>query len=182
MHPDAKRILLTEEKIKERVEELGRQISLDYKGKDLLVVGILKGAIIFMSDLVRQLEGSVGYDFMAVSSYGTSTESSGVVRILKDLDQSIEGRHVLIVEDIIDSGLTLNYLMDNLKSRNPKSLEICALLDKPERRKVKVKAKYIGFSIEDEFVVGYGLDFSERYRNNPFIFVLDPSVYEGWHS
>lgn len=177
MHPDAREILFTVEEIQAKVKELGEQISKDYAGKDLLVIGILKGAVLFVSDLIRNLSINASIDFMAVSSYGASTESSGVVRILKDLEQSIEDKNLLIVEDIIDSGLTLNYLMENLKSRNPKSIKICSLLDKPERRKVNVKADYNGFSIPDEFVVGYGLDYNEKYRNVPFIFILKPEVY-----
>ena len=179
MHPDAKEILFTEEELKIKVKELGDAISNDYRGKDLLVIGILKGAVIFMADLVRNLSINASIDFMAVSSYGASTESSGVVRILKDLDQSIEGKNILIVEDIIDTGLTLKYLIENLKSRNPASVKVCTLLDKPSRRSVAVKANYNGFSIPDEFVVGYGLDYNERYRNVPFVFVLKPEVYAG---
>lgn len=179
MHPDAREILFSEEEIKVKVKELGDAISKDYQGKDLLVIGILKGAVIFMADLVRNLSINASIDFMAVSSYGASTESSGVVRILKDLEQSIEGKNILIVEDIIDTGLTLKYLLENLKSRNPASIKVCTLLDKPSRRSVDVKANYNGFSIPDEFVVGYGLDYDEKYRNVPFVFVLKPEVYSG---
>lgn len=179
MHPDGERILLTEEQIRVRVAEIGRQISIDYNGKEVLVTGILKGAMIFLADLVRSITVPTCFDFMAVSSYGSSTKSSGVVRILKDLDQSIEGRHVLIVEDIIDTGLTLNYLLDNLKSRGPASLKVCTLLDKPSRRVAEVKIDYNGFSIPDEFVVGYGLDYNEHYRNFPYVMVLSPRVYKG---
>lgn len=178
MHPEGERILLTEEKIRVRVKELGAEISRDYTGKELLVVGILKGAAIFLADLVRCITVPVFFDFVAVSSYGSSTKSSGVVRFLKDLDYSIEGRHVLIVEDIIDTGLTLNYLVDNLKSRRPASLKVCTLLDKPSRRKVPVEVHYNGFIIPDEFVVGYGLDYNERYRNFRHIMVLNPRVYK----
>lgn len=179
MHPDGDRILLSEDEIRAKVAELGKWISRDYEGKELLVIGILKGAMIFLADLVRYITVPVGFDFMAVSSYGSSTKSSGAVRILKDLDRSIEGRHVLIVEDIIDTGLTLNYLVDNLKSRGPASLKICTLLDKPSRREAPVEIDYNGFSIPDEFVVGYGLDYNERYRNFPYIMVLSPRVYKG---
>ncbi|MBO8137161.1 MAG: hypoxanthine phosphoribosyltransferase [Desulfotomaculum sp.] len=179
MHPDVQKILLSEEQIRERVKELGQQISQDYHAREVLVVGILKGAMIFLADLVRNLSVSTYFDFMAVSSYGSGTKSSGAVRILKDLDKSIEGKHVLIVEDIVDTGLTLKYLVENLKSRNPESLKICTLLDKPDRRTVDVQVDYTGFTIPNEFVVGYGLDFDERYRNLPYIAVLKPEVYQG---
>ncbi len=179
MHPDGERILFTGEQIQARVAGLGAEISSDYKDKELLVIGILKGAIIFLSDLVRSITVPLYYDFMAVSSYGSSTESSGVVRILKDLNQSIENCHVLIVEDIVDTGLTLNYLVENLKSRGPASLKVCTLLDKPSRRKVPVKIDYNGFTVPDEFLVGYGLDYNGRYRNFPYIMVLSRRVYEG---
>jgi len=178
MHPDGQRILLSEEEISRKVKALGKQISEDYAGKELLVIGILKGALIFMGDLVRQITVPVSLDFMAVSSYGTSTESSGAVRILKDIERSIEDKHVLIIEDIIDTGLTLNYLLENLRSRKPASVKVCTLLDKPERRKTQVVADYNGFEIPDEFVVGYGLDYAERYRNIPYIMVLKQEVYE----
>ncbi len=177
MEGNIERILITEQQIRDKVRELGEIITEDYKDKDLLVVGVLKGAVLFMGDLVKNIRLPLVMDFMAVSSYGSSTETSGVVRILKDLDNTIEGMDVLIVEDIIDSGLTLNYLYENLKSRGPKSIRICALLDKPERRKVDVKVDYVGFVIEDEFVVGYGLDFSEKYRNLPEICVLKSQDY-----
>lgn len=177
LHPDADRVLLGESEIKNRVAELGAAISRDYAGQELIVVGILKGAMIFMADLVRALDISARLDFMVVSSYGTTSKSSGVVRILKDLEQSVEGRHLIIVEDIVDSGLTLNYLAANLKSRGPASLKICTLLDKPERRQVKVQLDYNGFVIPDEFVVGYGLDYNEKYRNLREIIVLKREVY-----
>lgn len=177
MENDLAKILLSEEQIKDKVTELGSKISKDYAGQDLLVVGILKGAVIFMSDLIREIAIPINIDFMAVSSYGKSTESSGAVRILKDLDTSIEGRNVLIVEDIVDTGLTLKYLMENLESRNPKSVKICTFLNKPERRKVEIEAQYNGFIIPDEFVVGYGLDFSEKYRNLPYVGILKPEAY-----
>lgn len=178
MIAEAERIMFSQEAIAAKVRELGIEISRDYKGEEILVVGILKGAAIFMSDLVRSIACPVAFDFMAVSSYGVSTESSGVVRIIKDLDRSIEGKHLLIVEDVVDTGLTLNYLVENLKSRNPASLKLCSLLDKPSRRKVKVKADYLGFEIPDEFVVGYGLDYAEHFRNLPYIAVLKKEVYQ----
>lgn len=179
MHPDCERILLREEEISAKVQELAAQISRDYKDKELMVVGILKGSVIFLADLVRNITIPTRFDFMAVSSYGASSKSSGVVRILKDLDSGIENRHVLIVEDIVDSGLTLSYLLDNLETRGPASLKICTLLDKPSRRVVNVDVHYNGFKIEDHFVVGYGLDYNERYRNLPYIMVLSPNVYKG---
>ncbi len=178
MHPDVQKIMLSEEEINKRVQELGWQISQDYQGESILVVGILKGAMIFLADLVRSISVPTYFDFMAVSSYGSSTVSSGAVRILKDLEKSIEGKHVIIVEDIVDTGLTLNYLVDNLLSRGPKTLKICTLLDKPDRRTVDVKIDYNGFTIPDEFVVGYGLDYNERYRNLPYIAVLKPEIYQ----
>jgi hypoxanthine phosphoribosyltransferase len=171
------KILITEEQIKSKVKELGQLITQDYQGKDLLVVCILKGAMLFMADLVREIKVPLDIDTMVVSSYGTSTKSSGVVRILKDLDESIENRHILIVEDIVDTGLTLKYLKDNIFSRGPKSVKICSFLDKPEHRKVNIKPDYLGYSIPDEFVVGYGLDYAEKYRNLPYVAVLDPKVY-----
>jgi hypoxanthine phosphoribosyltransferase len=149
----------------------------EYKGKDLLVVGILKGCMLFLSDLVRAIELPLAMDFMVVSSYGSATKSSGVVRILKDLEREIEGKDVLIIEDIVDTGLTLSYLIENFKTRNPKSVKVCSLLDKPDRRMVQVDIEYVGFKIPDEFVVGYGLDYSEIYRNLPFVCVLKPEVY-----
>jgi len=179
VHPDGEKILLAENEIKTRVAELGSCISRDYAGKEILVVGILKGAIVFLTDLIRSITIPAYLDFVAVSSYGSSTSSSGVVRILKDLDQSIEDRHVLIVEDIVDTGLTLNYLVENLKSRRPASLKICALLDKPSRRIIPVEVHYCGFSVPDEFLVGYGLDYNECYRNLPYIMVLSPKIYGG---
>ncbi|MEG6617299.1 hypoxanthine phosphoribosyltransferase [Peptococcaceae bacterium 1198_IL3148] len=178
MHPDVLKISLTEEEIKARVKELGQQISKDYEGESVLTIGILKGAMIFLADLVRNITVPTSFDFMAVSSYGSSTQSSGAVRILKDLDKSIEGKHVIIVEDIVDTGLTLNYLVDNLRARGPKSIKICTLLSKPDRRTVGVDIDYNGFTIPDEFVVGYGLDYDERYRNLPYIAVLKPEIYQ----
>jgi len=156
-----------------RVRQLGEEISRDYADKDLFLVGVLKGAVFFLSDLMRHLEVPCEVDFMAVASYGSSTDSSGVVRIMKDLDAPIEGRDVLIVEDIVDSGLTLSYLMRTLKARNPASLEVCALLTKPERRKVDLPIRYEGFEIPNRFAIGYGLDHAERYRNLPYVAVLD---------
>jgi hypoxanthine phosphoribosyltransferase len=165
-------ILIDEETLQARIRELGREISADYASRELLLVGVLKGAVFFMSDLMRALTVPCEIDFMAISSYGASTDSSGVVRILKDLDINIDGRDVLVVEDIIDSGLTLSYLMRNLESREPRSIEICALLTKPERREIDVPVRYVGFEIPNKFVIGYGLDFAERYRNLPYVGVL----------
>jgi hypoxanthine phosphoribosyltransferase len=170
------KVLIEEDAVATRVAELGAEVSGDYAGKDLLLVGVLKGAVFFMADLMRQLTIPCEVDFMAISSYGASTDSSGVVRILKDLDINIEGRDVLVVEDIIDSGLTLSYLMRMLESRNPASLEVCALLTKPARREIDVPVRYTGFEIPNEFVIGYGLDFGERYRNLPYVAVLDPDA------
>jgi hypoxanthine phosphoribosyltransferase len=165
-------VLVSAEELQRRVAELGEEISRDYAGRSLLLVGVLKGAVFFLSDLMRFIEIPVELDFMAVASYGSATDSSGVVRILKDLDAAIEGRDVLIVEDIVDSGLTLQYLMRNLGSRNPRSLEVCALLTKPERRKVDLPTRYVGFEIPNRYVVGYGLDHQQRHRNLPFVAVL----------
>ncbi|ADL08811.1 hypoxanthine phosphoribosyltransferase [Thermosediminibacter oceani] len=177
MLEDIKEILITEEEIKNKLRELGEKITRDYKDKDnVLVVGVLKGAVLFIADLIRHIQLPVQLDFMAVSSYGASTKSSGVVRILKDLDEEVEGKHILIVEDIIDSGLTLSYLYSMLKSRKPASIKICTLLDKPSRRKVDIEVDYLGFEIPDLFVVGYGLDYNEKYRNLPFIGILKPEV------
>ncbi len=161
--------LIDRDRLQRRVAELGEEVSADYAGRDLLLVGVLKGAVFFMADLMRHLTIPCEIDFMAISSYGDSTDSSGVVRILKDLDINIEGRDVLVVEDIIDSGLTLSYLMRNLEAREPASLEICALLTKPERREIDVPVRYVGFEIPNRFVIGYGLDFAERYRNLPYV-------------
>ncbi len=178
MKNDIKDVLYSESALEAKVEELAKRITEDYKDKDLLLIGVLKGANVFMCDLMRKIDLPIKIDFIAASSYGHSTESSGVVKIIKDLDYSIEGKDVLIVEDIIDTGLTLNYLVENFKSRNPNSLELCTLLDKPERRIAPIKVKYIGFNIPDEFIVGYGIDFAETYRNLPYIATLKPSVYE----
>jgi hypoxanthine phosphoribosyltransferase len=164
--------LVSQEDLERRVRELGEEISRDYDGKDLFLVGVLKGAVFFLSDLMRAIEVPCEVDFMAVASYGSSTDSSGVVRILKDLDATIEGKDVLIVEDIIDSGLTLSYLLRTLKAREPRSLEVCALLTKPERREVDLPIRYTGFEIPNKFVIGYGLDHAERFRNLPYVAVL----------
>ena len=169
-------ILIESEALRARIAELGVDISDDYRGRDLLLVGVLKGAVFFMADLMRQIDIPCEVDFMAISSYGAATDSSGVVRILKDLDANIAGRDVLVVEDIIDSGLTLSYLMRSLKARKPASLEICALLTKPERREIEVPVRFVGFEIPNKFVIGYGLDFAERYRNLPYVAVLHPDL------
>ncbi len=165
-------ILVPAEDLRARVRELAGEISRDYAGKDLILIGVLKGAVFFLSDLMRWITIPVEVDFMAVASYGSATDSSGVVRILKDLDAAIEGRDVLIVEDIVDSGLTLQYLLRNLGSRNPNSLEVCALLTKPDRRKVDLPTRYVGFEIPNKFAIGYGLDHAERYRNLPYVAAL----------
>jgi hypoxanthine phosphoribosyltransferase len=165
--------LVAEEDLQRRVGELGAEISSDYEGRDLLLIGVLKGAVPFLADLMRALTVECEVDFMAVSSYGSATDSSGVVRILKDLDASIGGRDVLLVEDIIDSGLTLHYLLRNLRARNPASLEVCALLTKPERRRVDLPIRYVGFEIPNRFAIGYGLDHAQRYRNLPYVAVLN---------
>jgi hypoxanthine phosphoribosyltransferase len=178
---DIASVLITKEQIDEKIAELAAKVSADYPERgdraDLVLIGVLKGAVMFMTDLARALTVPVQLDFMAVSSYGSATSSSGVVRILKDLDRSIAGRNVLIVEDIIDSGLTLSWLLKNLESRAPASLEVCALLRKPDAVKIEVPVRYVGFEIPNEFVVGYGLDFAERYRDLPYIGTLDPKVY-----
>jgi len=166
-------ILVQADELQHRIKEMAAEVSRDYKGRDLLLIGVLKGAVFFMADLMRTLTIPCEIDFMAISSYGAQTDSSGVVRILKDLDINIEGRHVLVVEDIIDSGLTLSYLMRNLEAREPASLEVCSLLTKPDRREIDVPVRYIGFEIPNRFVIGYGLDFAERYRNLPYVGVLD---------
>jgi hypoxanthine phosphoribosyltransferase len=165
-------ILVPAEDLERRVRELAAEVSKDYAGKDLVLIGVLKGAVFFLSDLMRHLDLDCEVDFMAVASYGSATHSSGVVRILKDLDAVIENRDVLIVEDIVDSGLTLQYLMRNLGARNPRSLEVCALLTKPERRKVDLPTRYVGFEIPNRFAIGYGLDHNERYRNLPYVAAL----------
>jgi hypoxanthine phosphoribosyltransferase len=172
-------ILFTEEQIHARLAELAAEVEKDYEGKDILLVGVLRGAVMVMADLARSFHRHVEMDWMAISSYGSGTKSSGVVRILKDLDGDIHGKHVLIVEDIIDSGLTLSWLMSNLVSREPASVEVCTLLRKPEAAQVDVPVRYVGFDIPSEFVIGYGLDYAERYRNVPFVGTLAPHVYSG---
>jgi hypoxanthine phosphoribosyltransferase len=169
-------ILIDADALRSRIGELGEEVSAHYAGQDLLLIGVLKGAVFFMADLMRHLTVPCEVDFMAISSYGAQTDSSGVVRILKDLDINIEGRNVLVVEDIIDSGLTLSYLMRNLESREPASLEVCALLTKPARREIDVPVRWIGFEIPNRFVIGYGLDFAERYRNLPYVGVLSDDL------
>ncbi len=170
--PEIGEVLVQKDALDHRVHQLGAEISRDYEGHDLVLVGVLKGAVFFLSDLMRHIEIPCEVDFMAVASYGSSTDSSGVVRILKDLDASIEGRDVLIVEDIVDSGLTLQYLLRSLGAREPRSLEVCALLTKPERRKVDLPTRYVGFEIPNKFAIGYGLDHDERYRNLPYVAAL----------
>ena len=177
MHNDIAEILVTEEALKARVAELGRRISEDYRGKELLLIGLLRGAIVFLSDLMRAIDVPVQLDFMGISSYGATTES-GAVRLVMDLETDISGCHVLIVEDIVDTGKTLAYLVEALRARQPASLRICALLDKPERRRVPITVDYVGFEIPDKFVVGYGLDFAEGYRNLPFVGVLKAPLYK----
>ncbi len=178
MRADIEEILFSEEVLNARLTELGEQITNDYAGKPLTVIGILKGSNIFTSDLVRKINLPLKIDFMAVSSYGNATESTGVVRIMKDLEGSVEGENLLIVEDIVDSGLTLKYLKENLLTRNPASVKICTLLDKPARRKQSVEIDYLGFEVPDEFIVGYGIDYAERYRNLPYVGILKRTVYE----
>ena len=176
---DIEAVIVSADDIRDKIAELAKEIDADYAGREPLLIGVLKGAAMFMSDLARALERPSTMEFMAVSSYGSGTQSSGVVRILKDLDRDIAGEHVLIVEDIIDSGLTLSWLLKNLRSRNPGSISIVTLLRKPEAVKVDVDVKYVGFDIPNEFVVGYGLDYAERYRDLPYIGRLKPSVYSG---
>lgn len=179
MHQDVERILFTQEELARRVGELGEQITADYAGKEVAVASVLRGSYIFMADLTRAIQLPITVDFMAASSYGSGTVSSGQVEIKKDLSDSIEGKDLIIVEDILDSGNTLYYLMDVLRARKPASIRICTLLDKPERRSKPIAADYVGFSIPDAFVVGYGLDYDEKYRNLPYIGILKPSVYGG---
>ncbi|MGD9677816.1 MAG: hypoxanthine phosphoribosyltransferase [Vulcanibacillus sp.] len=179
MEENIKEILITEDEIKEKIKELGLIISNDYKGRAPLMIGVLKGAVIFMSDLIRNIKINVEIDFMVVSSYGESTQSSGVVRIIKDLDTTIENKDIIIVEDIIDTGLTLSYLIDLFIRRNVNSIKVVTLLDKPHNRMVNLVPDFSGFTIPDEFVVGYGLDYAEKYRNLPYIGVLKPEVYSG---
>lgn len=174
---DIERVLISEKAIQQKVRELGEQISKDYAGKNLMLVSVLKGSVVFMADLMRAIKINCKIDFMCVSSYGSGTQTSGEVRLIKDLSTPLEGCDLLIVEDILDSGMTLDYITRILNERKPKSIKICTLLDKPSRRKAKIYADYSGFEVPDEFVVGYGLDYDERYRNVPFIGVLDPHVY-----
>ena len=177
MMPDVKEVLITSQEIDDKVREIGARITEDYKGEKPLLIGILRGAVVIMSDLMRNIDLQCELDFMDISSYGTGTSSSGVVRILKDLEEDITDRHVLIVEDIIDTGLTLSYLMRSLQARKPASLEICALLSKPSRRRADLDVRYLGFEVPDEFVVGYGLDYAGAYRNLPDICVLKPEIF-----
>ena len=177
MNEDIKSILYTEEQIRQRVKELAGQIQKDYEGEELLAVGILKGAVVFCADLVRELDRPVRMNFMVLTSYGSSSVSTGAVRIQYDLEEDITGKNVLIVEDIVDTGLTLHYLTNTLKSRNPKSLKVCCLFDKPDRRKTDFKPDYTGFKVPDVFIVGYGLDYAEKYRNLKYIGELKPSIY-----
>ncbi len=177
MKNDIKKVLLDEVTLAKRIKEMGEEISKDYAGKEIIVIGILKGSVVFVADLVREITLPVSFDFMAVSSYGARTTTTGTVRILKDLDYDIEGKHVLIVEDIIDSGVTLSYLIEHLAGRKPASLKLCTLLSKPERRKVEVAVDYTGFTVPDAFLVGFGLDYAEKYRNLPFIGILKEEVY-----
>ncbi|MEW8973603.1 MAG: hypoxanthine phosphoribosyltransferase [Tissierellaceae bacterium] len=181
MNSVIKEVLISEEEIVKRVRELGEEITEDYRDKDLMLVGILKGAVIFMSELSKNIKLPIFMDFMAVSSYGKSSISTGEVKIIKDLDFSVEGKDILIVEDIIDTGLTLAYLKDNLKKRGARSVKIATLLDKPDRRNIEVHVDYLGFSVPDEFVVGYGLDYAEKYRNFPFVGALKEEVYNSEH-
>jgi hypoxanthine phosphoribosyltransferase len=174
---DIGRVLVTREQLQAKLKELGGQITRDYRGRDLLLVAVLKGAFMLMADLARHIHLPVDFDFMAVASYGAATQTSGVVRILKDLDRDIEGRHVLLVEDIVDSGLTLNYLLKNLRGRRPATLEVCALLQKKGIQRVALDLRYVGFEIPPDFVVGYGLDYAEKFRNLPFIATLKPEAY-----
>ncbi|MDR3710395.1 MAG: hypoxanthine phosphoribosyltransferase [Capsulimonadaceae bacterium] len=178
---DIERVILSEEQLAKRVTELAEEISRDYAGKDLVLIGILKGCVVFLSDLIRKIDVPLSFDFVAVSSYGADTKSSGVVRILKDLDESVESKHVLVVEDIVDTGLTLrlSYLLENLRSRRAASVKVCTLLDKPSRRRVDVPVDYRGFTVEDQFVVGYGLDYQGKYRGLPYIGLLKPEIYGG---
>jgi len=176
---DIREVLFSEEKLSSIVRDLGGRISRDYEGKNLLMVSILKGSVVFMSDLIRAVTIPCGIDFMAVSSYGAGMKTSGVVKIIKDLDINLKGYDVLVVEDILDSGMTLNYILELLQSREPKSIRLCTLFDKPDRRTVKVQADYVGAVVPDEFIVGYGLDYDEKYRNLPFVGILKPEVYGG---
>jgi hypoxanthine phosphoribosyltransferase len=179
MLSDIKEVLISEEQIQAKVKELASQLSRDYRGKSPVLVGVLNGAFVFLSDLIRELELDCTIDFVAWASYGKDTSSSGVFRIMKDLETNVESKHVLVVEDIIDTGLTLHYLLDTIRARRPASVKVVALLDKPSRRRIEAKADYLGFQIPDAFVVGYGLDFAQGYRNLPFIGILKPEIYAG---
>jgi hypoxanthine phosphoribosyltransferase len=178
LYDDVAEVLISEEQIQQKVAELGKRICNDFAGEQILIIAVLKGALLFLADLIRHIDLPVAIDFLAVSSYGAGTESSGVVRILKDLDETIEHQNVIIVEDIVDSGRTLDYLLRMLRQRNPATLHVCTLLDKRERREIDVPIDYVGFEVPDAFVVGYGLDFAEHYRQLPFIGVLKPEIYE----
>lgn len=177
MKDDISEILYSERQLAEMVERIGRQVSRDYEGKNLMLVSVLKGSLIFMADLMRAITVPCSIDFLSVSSYGSGTTTSGEVRILKDLDASLEGKDVLVVEDILDSGVTLSFLLGNLSARRPASIRLCTLLDKPERRRVNIRPDYVGAQVPDKFIVGYGLDYAERYRNLPYIGVLKPEIY-----
>jgi len=179
MQNDVDEVMITDDRIREKTAELGRKLTEDYRGKNPLLICVLKGGLMFLADLMREIRIPVEIDFMAVSSYGDATESSGVVRILMDLDRNIGGRHVLIVEDIIDTGRTLNYIIENLRTRGPASIKVCTLLDKPARRILDIPIDYVGFEIPDRFVIGYGLDYGEIYRNLPFVGVLKRELYSG---
>ena len=178
MHNDIQKILISQEALKDKVQELGRQISEDYKDKNLMLVSVLKGSVVFMADLMRAITIPASIDFMSVSSYGSGVKTSGVVRIIKDLDEALTGKDILIVEDILDSGMTLSYLKEHIGAKDARSIRIATLLDKPERRQVNITPDYKGFVVPDEFVVGYGLDYDEKYRNLPYVGVLKPCVYE----
>lgn len=178
-HPDLEQVLFSEAALRERVRQLGEEISRDYAGRELHLICVLRGAMLFVADLIRAIPLPHSLDFISISSYGSGTRSSGVVRILKDLEDSLEGRHVLVVEDIVDSGLTLSYLVNLLRDRSPASLEVCTLLDKPAARKAPLHPRYVGFEVPEAFVVGYGLDYNQRYRGLPYIGILKPSVYGG---
>ena len=178
MHDDISKVLLSEEKIAEIVQNMGKQISKDYEGKNLLMVSVLKGSLLFMADLMREVTVPCEIDFLSVSSYGNGTQTSGEVRILKDLDASLEGKDLLVVEDILDSGVTLSFLLKNLSARNPASIRLCTFFDKPERRRVDIHADYVGASVPDEFIVGYGLDYAEQYRALPYVGILKPEIYK----
>lgn len=178
LHEDVGDVLFSAEQIADIVSRLGKQISSDYVGKDLVMISVLKGSLIFMADLMRAVTVSCSIDFLSVSSYGSGTATTGEVRILKDLEMTLEGKDVLVVEDILDSGMTLSFLLKNLTARHPRSIRLCTLLDKPERRQVNIKADYVGAEVPDKFIVGYGLDYAEKYRNLPYIGVLKPEIYE----